>query len=65
MSRMILKVAVTESTELIISADEESMSLRVPLLDEPDVSSLSDVLNLDIGGDVEIILTTTEIRSIS
>ena len=65
MTRRILKVTVTESTELIISADDESMSLRVPLLDEPDVSSLSDVLNLDIGGDVEIILTTTEIRSIS
>lgn len=65
MTRMSLKVAVTESTELIISADDESLSLRVPLLSEPDVSSLSDALNLDIGGDVEIILTTTEIRSIS
>ena len=65
MSRMSLKVAVTESTKLIISADDESLSLRVPLLSEPDVASLSDALNLDIGGDVEIILTTTEIRSIS
>ena len=65
MSRMDLQIAVTESTEFIISADDESMSLRVPLLDEPEVGSLSDVLNLEIGGDVEIILTTTEIRSIS
>ena len=65
MTRMSLKVAVTESTKLIISADEESMSLRVPLLSEPDVASLSDALNLDIGGDVEIVLTTTEIKRIS
>ena len=65
MSRMDLQIAVTESTEFIITADDESLSLRVPFLDEPEEGSLSDVLNLEIGGDIEIILTTTEIRSIS
>lgn len=65
MTRMSLKVAVTESTKLIIGADEESLSLLVPLLSEPDVSSLSDALNLEVGGDVEIVFTSTEIRRIS
>lgn len=65
MNRMDLQITVTESTELIISADDESLSLRVPLLGEPEVGSLVDVLNLEVGGDVEIVLTTTEIRSIS
>lgn len=65
MNRMELQIAVTESTGFIISADDESLSLRVPLLAENDVGSLTDVLNLDVGGDVEIVLTSTEVRSLS
>lgn len=62
---MDFKVAVTESTQLLVNVEEKSMTLRVPLLSEPDVSSLVDALNLKVGGDIEIVLTATEIRSVS
>lgn len=65
MNKMDLQIAVTESTDLIIGVDDESMSLRVSLLGDPDEISLSGILDLEVGGDAEIILTTTEIRSIS